>query len=226
MMSYQFPFDTCEKKRLGSIPIQPYSFSVNVATTLMLAYLAIFICQTPEVRFLLFSFTAFEAWHSFSHAVHIQMSPNLQNRVVHAIGYMMFISTYLVMEAFDQHHDPQNDSVNKAMLFFIGILDMWVLKRLGGVYSIASGLGVYVTTVCVKFHAIPLEMHASMLGTMAGTAILTLFFINEAFCGEKMMKWKALPYHIIIEMLGLYLFWRLAWFFIEWENIYLSSIDI
>lgn len=243
--SYTFPFDTCEPtSKDDRIPVQPYSFSVNLASTLMLLSLATCVAQTTPVAFLLFVFAVFEAWHTLSHAVHLKLSPSLQNATVHAIGYVMFIATYAVMDTLGRldridringlgrfgRHDQTDVSSSSdtgrmsSMLFLLPgfvLFDLWVFRRFGGVYSIASGLAVYTATVAAKFHVIPDDLRPDMWRIMIGTAVLVLLFVNEAVHGRAMLRWRPWPFHAVIEVLGLYLFWELAQFFLSWERLVL-----
>lgn len=86
-------------------------------------------------------------------------------------------------------------------------------------YSIACGLAVYTATVAAKLHAIPRDLCNDMWRIMIGTAVLVLLFVNEAVHGKAMLRWRPLPFHAVVEILGLYLFWELAQFFLAWERL-------
>ena len=45
--------------------------------------------------------------------------------------------------------------------------------------------------------------------------IIILLFINEIYNCDKMLKWKKLPYHSIIEFIGFFIFYNYTEFFIE-----------
>lgn len=224
--TYTFPFDTCEpKRRHGLLPVQPFSCAINLASTLMLSYLAACSAATREVAFLLGTFAAFEAWHTLSHAVHLEVAPAIQNRVVHVLGYVMFVTTYLVMDSLDL--DPGRRRLPTCLpwhLVVFAAADVAVVMRSGGgVSSIASGLLLYSATVATKFDAIPECLRTDMTHIMLGTGGLVLMFVNEAVNGAAMLRWRPLPYHAAVEVVGFFLFWKLGRFFLDWEALSLAN---
>jgi len=60
---------------------------------------------------------------------------------------------------------------------------------------------------------------SNMVAIVVGTVFLVMLFVNEALYGQRLMRWRPLPYHVIIELVGLLLFWKLAAFFLEWERM-------
>lgn len=225
--TYTFPFDTCEpKRRNGKFPIQPFSCAINLASTLVLSYLAVFSAATREVAFLLGTFAAFEAWHTLSHAVHLEVAPAVQNRVVHALVYVMIVTTYLVMDSLDLDAGHRTGSHTRLPwhLVVLTAADVAVVMRFGGgVTSISSGLLLYSATVATKFDAIPDSLRPDMTRILQGTGVLVLMFVNEAVNGATMLRWRPLPYHAAVEVVGFLLFWKLGRFFLDWEAVATAS---
>lgn len=213
-MAYTFPFDTCEPVR-NQFPVQPYSFTINLLSTLALLGLSV-IARTWTVRTLLVSFALFEAWHTLSHAIHLTLSPRSHIYVVHALGYFMTGCMLMAINVLSR-----NWTVPVYGLIFMSclvILDLVMLFRVGGVSNILSGFALFVVVVLVNTSKLPRFVTRNMIWLISGVFLLSALFVNEALKCEKMSAYIDLPYHAIIEVVGFALFLGLGLTFLEWET--------
>ena len=91
MNEYTFPFSTCEKTTEDGTFAQPYSAIANIITCLIIFY---FLLNTENAYafLLLLSILVFEAFHSFSHMIHIPGA--VQINITHALAYCMNIAFF------------------------------------------------------------------------------------------------------------------------------------
>ena len=81
MDEYTFPFTTCEKvNKMGMA--QPYSALVNILNCIIILY---FLTKTNNRKsfMLILLFLLFEAFHAFSHSIHIP--GNIQINIIHIL---------------------------------------------------------------------------------------------------------------------------------------------
>lgn len=218
MRSYTFPFDTCEPLRRDLPVLQPWSFLINAASTLILLVAALFFARTPAVRAVLLAYAAFEAWHAYSHGVHVQAHDGLQMFVVHMLGYSMTVFTYLAIShlAGDYGIDP----VYAAAIAAAVATDVYLYVCKKGVWTIFGGLAVMAVVVSANLHKTPPVLRPLLVGVMVGVIALLVLFVNEAYnCGRMTRRLGQLPFHAAIELWGLLLFSGLMIFFLSWERI-------
>jgi hypothetical protein len=86
MNEYTFPFNTCEQKTDDSIFAQPYSAIANIITCFIILH---FLLKTKNTYafLLLLSILAFEAFHAFSHMIHIPGT--MQINITHSLAYFI-----------------------------------------------------------------------------------------------------------------------------------------
>jgi hypothetical protein len=210
MDGYTFPFHTCEKVSSGLIA-QPWSFGINMVSACILVGLAL---SSPSwaVRLVLGSYAAFEGWHAFSHAVHLE-GPVLF-RVVHGLGIGMAVSTLV------------------AILVLSGQrLEGWQLGLIVGVFavdiglflgmdktlvSVGSGLTVLAVIVMVCYAMLPSYFKAALPWLVIGILGIFGLFLVEARYGKELIKREGVPFHAVIESLGLVLFSWLGVLFWRW----------
>ena len=215
-MSFIFPFSTCEKCNEKGFIKQPVSAFINFITVIILL-IAITYAKTLPLQLMLLSYACFEIWHTFSHIRHIPGT--IQTNVVHILGYAMSFATLYVILTFSK-------SVPGLwfLIFLITaiIIDIYITLHVKGVYTVFSGLLIFVVIVLGNLTSFPSFLRTWIPVLIIFLSILFALFWNEAQNCKKMMDYKVLPYHAMVEIIGLILFTQLAWIFLCWENKILS----
>lgn len=202
-LEYKFPFDTCEPRRLGAAVLQPVSAAINAASTVLLLACASF-ASNGYVSATLLTYAAFEAFHTYTHARHVP-GP-WQKRAVHALGLAMALATLVMLIHF---LGPPGASYWAALAVLVA-LDGAALATGADLLGVATGLGVFAWVVVGRWASLPQDVRACLQYVLAGTLMLLLLFVNEALHCPALLRWRALPYHAAIELLGLALFAGLA----------------
>jgi hypothetical protein len=205
---FTFPFSTCERPSRSGVAAQPVSAAINAAAAAgLFASAALATGALWQVRVALLSYGAFEAWHAWSHAVHVPGT--VLADVVHMLGYAMSAATLLALRALDPR--PMPAAAWMAIAFAIAVdvvvwvgVHRWAWSHL---YIVATGLGVLAVVVVA---AAPPRLRASLPWLLAGLLVLLALFVNEAVNCEAMLAAANLPYHAAVELLGLALFAGLA----------------
>lgn len=217
MDSYVFPFDTCEVAGTDAIVAQPASASINAISTAMLV-VAASLARTSSVRLTLLCYAAFEAWHTWSHTVHV--AGHLQKRVVHVLGLLMAFSTLWMIQSLTRRRAPMSP-------MFVGVLVMLLAVDLAitwtstvDILGIASGLAVFVWIVCGRWQYLPRHVRRALVYVVPAVGVLLALFVNEAVNCKKMLDaYASFPYHALIEIVGLVLFASISYLWLRWEKM-------
>ena len=209
---YIFPFSTCERSDASSWVAQPYSAFVNAASTMIL--LGMMIQAGPLVsKLTLLSYALFEAWHTFSHMVHI--AGESQTLVVHILGYLMSATTLAAIITLSGSGMP-------PLWFLLGLVvivvaDIALFIWVGGLPIIISGLAIFAFIILANYKLLPAHFYYLLPYFIVGLAVLIALFVNESYNCRWMMEARQLPYHAIVEVVGLVLFTMLGWcFLVKW----------
>lgn len=210
---FSFPFTTCETNTKGQVA-QPFSAIANAITCLVLIGLLFIVAKTTPVRILLGSYAAFEAWHAFSHAKHI--AGTVEQDVVHALSYTMTLATLNAI-LFLSGSRLSTSAMLLGCLFFCFDLYIWLYVK--GLWSVVSGLTFFAIVVFGNYDELPSFFKSWVPYLALGLLLLLGLLANETRNCESMMRFKVLPYHVIVEILGFVLFVSLSALFIEWEKL-------
>ena len=209
---YIFPFSTCEKVDIASWVAQPWSAFVNALSTIILLAM-MFIARSPVVKLAILSYAMFEAWHTFSHMVHIPGES--QTLVVHILGYVMTFTTLAAIITLSGSGMP-------PLWFLLGLVviivtDIALFIWVGGLPIIISGLAVFAFIILANYKILPAHFYYLLPYFIVGLAVLIALFVNESYNCRWMMEARQLPYHAIVEVVGLVLFTMLGWcFLVKW----------
>lgn len=211
MSIFVFPFTTCECVSEGGVA-QPHSAVVNMITCLTLLGF-MFIAKTRPVQILLGTYALFEAWHAFSHIKHI--AGNVQTNVVHVLGYIMsFATLYAIIHL----SKGTLSTLVLAIICLAILLDIYVWIYVKSVWTVFTGLLVFAVVVFGNYDKLPQSFKVCIPYLIVGLLLLFGLFINETYNCERMMRYKVLPYHVLIEILGFILFITIAVLFLKWEQ--------
>lgn len=200
MESYIFPFSTCERPCENGIA-QPFSSAVNIFIVLFLIY-CLFQAKSIPLKYVFFSFILFELWHTMSHMIFI--AGNIQQSVVHFLAYniafgTLFALLYLSRSSLNLHQI--------MLLVSVVLFDIIVYMIYGGVYMILSGTLIFIAVLLCVYSKYSTFISYYIIGLIG----LALLFVNEAVnCKLMLQYWPDFPFHIIIELYGLLLFYILS----------------
>jgi hypothetical protein len=217
MNVYTFPYETCEVPKSAHLATQPYSVAMNLFICLYLVQF-ILICRHRCTRLLFLQFVVFETAHAFSHAYHFE-NTSMQFWIMHGLNYGNVLVTSIFLECMS------DTRLSWTLAAFATIIDIIVVAMLPGVWPIISGLGVYFAIICDNVALIPTDFKRSFWTQMCPALLLIfILFINESWNCIAMLTYWQLPYHSLIELLGLFLFVCLSRQIVHWDNIYKKSI--
>jgi len=198
---YTFPFNTCERTSDSGLA-QPYSAIINVITCLIILY---FLLKTdnPHSFLLMLSILIFEAFHAFSHMIHIAGS--IQIIITHALAYCMniaffnlFYQTTLVF--------PSNHFL--IYMICVVLLDIYSFFNFDFVYYLVTSSLIFISLIVYYYRFLPKFIQKSIWTIIAVVVVIIGLFFNESCnCANMLEYYPNFPYHIIIELIGMYLFY-------------------
>jgi hypothetical protein len=201
MNEYTFPFNTCEKTNKNGIA-QPYSVLFNIINCIIIFY---FWLKTKHkyTSILLISILCFELFHVFSHMIHITGS--IQTNITHILTYFINITFFYVFYCYT------NKFPSYEFIFYLIVLicfDIYSLYYLSIVFYIFSQAIIMISLLLYYFPLLPKTIQTSIYQIIFLVGIIIILFLNEKFNCEKMMYFNPhFPYHILIEIFGIFLFY-------------------
>ena len=204
MNDYIFPFHTCETPKEEGIA-QPYSAGFNIITCIIIFY---FLVKTKSIPsfLLLFSILIFEAFHAFSHMIHLD-GP-LQTNIIHSLSYFMNISF------FNQFYYYTN--VFPASIFILYIcgvifLDIYAFYNYTVVYYLTTQSILFLSILFYYYPLLPTFIQKSIFLIFFLILVIIIFVLNETYNCENMMSiYPHFPYHSLIEITGIAFFYTLC----------------
>lgn len=212
-MEYSFPFSTCEQPFVfHGIPVQRVSTLLNILSSLVLSILA-FQSKSASVMMAILFFSVFECWHAFSHAVH--MPGHIQAVVIHLLNYGVVFSTMVALHALIRL--PLRKEWGILILAFSMEFIIYILRRKDQ-YSVVGGTALFVIMWVLVCPYIPPRLYG-LLALAATLFIIGVicFFVEHYFC-ERLMRWKQLPYHALVEVVTMMFLITVAIILIRWQN--------
>lgn len=205
---YLFPFSTCEVPQPSGVA-QPYSLVVNLVSMVVILY---FLTQARRVstRLVLISILLFEAWHAFSHAVHIpgKMQINVMHLLAYGVnlGYLYFL--------YDCAKKLPNRWLMVTMVLIV-MFDIYAFYNLSFLYYFVSQLVLFLVILAAYREILP-GSYLVLLVTLV--ILLVLLFLNESRNCGAMMGYAKFPYHAIIEAVGVLIFICIGSMFLTMEK--------
>lgn len=209
---WTFPYNTCEIVEKGAYIAQPYSFTINTITAVILVGMVLF-ARTFEVKFALLSYAIFEAYHACSHAFHINSEQ--KTLITHSLAYLFFIGSWMVLSRFTKH---KLSWINIYVLLGFIIIDIFVFFVIGGIWNLLSFFLLIWVLFMQYIKYIPKQLMNTFLYIITPLlVILCIIELNEVINCQSMLNYYKFPYHIIVEFIGMILFLILAGLFLQWE---------
>lgn len=204
-MEFTFPFSTCEKVQEGIA--QPYSTAANAIACALLLYFLI-QSETVRARILLSTLLAFEAFHTFSHAVHLP--GETQQSVAHLLAYC--INAGFLYYFADITNKAPSNGLWLALSALI-VLDVFSYMTLPIVAYMGTQAAMFITSYLFYYKLLPAKLKMGLVGAVALSSSIILLVWNEMHNCENMMRWWAAPYHLLIEIIGICLFGLIGYVF-------------
>ena len=217
MTDIYFPFNTCEQPNKDAWIAQPVSAFINMITSIILIYFFL-QAKTLIIKLLIFSFIAFEIFHTFSHIKHIDGI--IQSNIIHSIWYFL---TFMILIASIQITNKYPNIQLLLLLLTIIIIDINLFFLPNKLYMIFTALTLPIVIVISYYKLYPIYIKKTIPYLILLLLIVGLFLINEKINCENMMKFAKLPYHAIIEIIGMILFITLAYIFLKSERYLKTS---
>ena len=101
------------------------------------------------------------------------------------------------------------------ILLLIIIIDINLFLLSNKFYMIITGLSLPMVIAISYYKLFPKNIKIAIPYLIGLLIIVGIFLINEKINCENMMKYAKLPYHAIIEILGMILFTLLAYIFLQ-----------
>jgi hypothetical protein len=206
MNNYIFPFDTCEEKQ--EIIAQPYSAFLNLINCFIILY---FINKTTKLEniYLLGSLLLFEAFHVFSHSIHI--SGPIQTNITHTFAYFINIAFFNLFYNYTKVLPDNNFFI---LLFSLISFDFYALVHLSVIYYIIAQALIFLLPLIYYYKLLPLKIQSSIIEMAIYISMIILLIINEKNnCKKLMKKYNKFPFHILIEIVGIILFSTISYNF-------------
>ena len=212
MTDIYFPFNTCEEPNKNQLIAQPVSAFINFITCLILIYFFL-KAKTIIIRLLILAFIVFEIFHTYSHITHIDGA--IQSNIIHGIWYFL---SFMVLKASIKITKKYPNIYTILILLFIIIIDINLFFLPNKLYMIFTALTLPVVIVLSYYKLYPIYIRKAIPYLILLLIIVGIVLINEKFNCENMMKFAKLPYHAIIEILGMILFTLLSYVFVQSEK--------
>lgn len=197
-----FPGDTCEPIQKNAFIQQPYSAMVNLISIVILC---IFATQSSSIQVssVLFFLILFQMIHMVSHSWHRNGSS--QAILVHMTAYGILFTTWWTLQTYARI--APSLAIILLWLFLFGLDLMMLVLGAPTLYLILSVVVLFLLLFFMYRKVIVNKKNGLLIYWLMGSIILTIGLIgNEALHCQKMLKWKPLPYHVLVEMAGMLVF--------------------
>jgi len=201
MSKYTFPFNTCEKPNKNGIA-QPYSSLVNLINCFVIFY---FLLKTTKMYtfLLLFFILCFEAFHVFSHSIHI--SGSIQTNITHLLSYCI---NFAFLFFFYNYIKKIPSSWFILFYVFLIFCDIYSFFNMNLVYHIFSQALLFLSMLFYYYPLLNKNIKDKINIIFFLVILIIILFFNEKYNCEKMMSiYPDFPYHILIEIIGIFFFY-------------------
>jgi len=206
-MEYTFPFSTCEQT--SAVIAQPVSVALNI---LSIGILLFFLSQSQnlEASILIGLFLLFELVHTWSHIRHVP--GNVQVMVIHLLAYALIVG-------YIQMFYCRFGIVRPALAVLVGgllVLDViFFLSRRSVIYYFTTMSLAFFLIFFMYYPMLPRALQSLVVQILVAIVIVIGLILNERYNCRRMMRLKILPYHALVEFVGVFLFYFLSRFVIR-----------
>jgi hypothetical protein len=152
---------------------------------------------------LLFFILCFELFHVFSHSIHI--SGSIQINVTHMLSYCINIAFLF----FFYSYLKKIPSIWFIIFYvFLIFFDIYAFCNMNVVYYIFSQALLFLSVLFYYYPFLTKNIKNKINIIFFLVILIILLFLNEKYNCEKMMSiYPYFPYHILIEIIGIILFY-------------------
>ena len=201
MNEYTFPFSTCEKPNKNGIA-QPYSSLFNIINCIIIFY---FLLQTKKnyIFILLLFILCFELFHVFSHTIHI--SGSIQINITHILSYCINFAFLL----FFYNYIKIFPTIWFILFYILLILfDIYSFLNMDVVFYIFSQALLFLSVLFYYYPFLSQNIKYKINIIFLLVILIIILFLNEKYNCKKMMSFfPHFPYHVLIEVIGILLFY-------------------
>jgi len=201
MSEYTFPFSTCEKPNKNGIA-QPYSSLLNFINCIIIFY---FLLKTEQnyTFVLLFFILCFELFHVFSHSIHID-GP-IQINITHALSYCI---NFAFLFFFYNYTKKLPTMWFITFYLFLIFFDIYAFCNMNVVYYIFFQASLFLSVLFYYYPLLAKNIKNKIKIIFFLVLLIIILFLNEKYNCEKMMSiYPHFPYHTLIEIIGIVLFY-------------------
>jgi hypothetical protein len=199
-----FPFNTCEKPNQSGIA-QPYSVSINILSCLIVLF---FLVQSKSIYSFVFLFfiLLFQLFHAFSHCLHI--SNSIQTNMIHMIAYLVNLSNFILLYHYT-HSFPATWFF--IVLFVLVCMDFYFLFFEDTLYYVVSQFIIILFIYFYYYPLLPKFIQRSIFSISFFIIVISIIIFNEKINCKKMLEFfPHFPFHILVEITGLIIFYIIA----------------
>lgn len=184
-----FPFETCEAVSSGIA--QPVSASINAVSCAVVFY---YFVKNKSV--LLLAVLLFQAFHAFSHAVHLPGAT--QTNVAHALAYLVNAALFYVGHR-------RTGLYPSSFILGIVVSDLHAFFTLPLFYYVVTQAALFLSLAAFY---VPLLAVKPLAAT---AAVILLLVLNEKLNCERMLAaYPSVPFHALVEIAGLVFFYLVS----------------
>jgi hypothetical protein len=197
MNSYTFPFNSCEIPQTDGIA-QPYSTSVNLLLCLIILY---FLQKSTNVysRVFLTSILIFNAFHTFSHTIHINLYKNLQFLLTHFSAIASTIA-FLFLLHFITKKALQTWQICTLVLFYLIDVGL-IFLNVSHIYNITVFLIILFSILLFYYPSMPKVIQKNVWYIIGFSCIVLTFRIFEILnCQFILREFQGFPFHTLTEI--------------------------
>lgn len=183
-----FPFETCEAVSSGIA--QPVSAFINAVSCAVVFY---YFIKNKSV--LLLAVLLFQAFHAFSHAVHLPGAT--QTNVAHALAYLVNAALLMV--------GRRTGRYPPAPLLALVAADLYAFFYLPLFFYVASQAALFLSLAAFYTPRLAIKPLA------ASAACILLLMLNEKLhCKRLLAAYPTVPFHALVESAGLVFFYLVS----------------
>lgn len=215
-MRYNFPFDTCETPT-NDVVQQPWSSLVNFIGVLILCYwvcLAWYRRKPVAVCMVIMSILLFEILHFTSHVRHLAAS-HRQVVMVHLSAYLVILCYLWAM--YTTFGLPSSSVLVIAVFVATALADIvFFIQHRPFIWYMLTTIIMFILIFIMYYGYFDPRQKRYVWQIIICAIIIGLLFLNEYAHCQSMLRWnKHIPYHAMIELLGIALFILIPSFFMS-----------
>jgi hypothetical protein len=205
IQEYKFPYDTCERKSTTNIIKQPYSTIIGIITCVLIIVF-IFLAKSLPTKLFFTSLLIFESFHTYSHFTHLP--GNTQVNIIHPTAYLVTFSL-LIWIIYQTKIYPSFGFI--SILSVLYCFDIYAFHYLPFIFYFVSQNIIFISILFSYYSFLPKTLIQNIPLILLFSFLIIGFEVNEIFnCNRMLQFYPQFPYHILVEISGLVVFYLIA----------------